>query len=68
MSDDVLFNAHAAPGIAKGTCVVIDPDGKIKFAGPIKLCPTGEFMRGCDMLLHPQDFELFKTHVMKERH
>ena len=58
-------NARLEPGVQKGTCVVVDADGLIVFAGRIKEAPD---VAGMDVLMGADDFALFKAHVERKRH
>lgn len=55
------FEAVADPSIAKGIVVML-VDAVIVYAGPIKKSPPPQ---GGTVLMHPEDFALFKAHQAK---
>lgn len=60
-----LFNAHVVTGVQKGTCVLVDDDGSIVYAGALKQAPD---VSSYEVLMHAEDFAQLKAIVDRGRH
>lgn len=60
-----LFNSIAHSGVALGSCVIIEGDDNIVYAGPIKGAPSPS--NGALLLLCEEDFARFKAHIDRRK-
>ena len=60
------FDAVRNDAVAKGTCIVLDKEDNLLYAGPVDRVPGGVADR--TVLLNPADFEVLQGYVQKRRH
>lgn len=65
MTDKPPFNATIVEGVVQGICVILEEDGQISYAGPLKTAPD---VAGKDLCLNIEDFQKLKAIVEKRRH